>query len=321
MQDLVPCVLISFAYEHILMWRGRNWKSSLPKLDNDGEEAKKSSAHDATSLALPSEGQEVSASCAPVISAKAASPETLSIGMSPMGSVDVGVEGSEDLSSMENVKPSVGADAVSNMGKTCRSETPVNVTGCSDDGPEPRKNPCESATMLGSTGFVNDKLEPMSRKCGSDEVLDNTGCTHGLQTTTMGSGINSGTVESAGSRLSAPCIEGVLLLRKQAVDNGSAIILDDDSLDGDIIYQRAVAFAKSAPPGPVFRHRPRKVAVQKLEEHVNEDLKVMDDTIVPSGRSEKKSANVKRRKDFDGLYQDVVTQGSLRVDELAKLLA
>lgn len=315
------------------MWRGRNWKSSLPKLDNDGEEAKKSSVHDATSLALPSEGQEVSASCALVISAKAASPETLSIGMSPMGSVDVGVEGSEDLSSIENVKPSVGADAVSNMGKTCRSETTVNVTGCSADGPEPRKNPCESATMLGSSGFVDDKLEPIGKKCGSDEVLDNTGCTHGLQTTTMGSGINSGTVGSAGSRvevvedlneparLSAPCIEGVLLLRKQAVDNGSAVILDDDSLDGDIIYQRAVAFAKSAPPGPVFRHRPRKVAVQKLEEHVTEDLKVMDDTRVPSGRSEKKSANVKRRKDFDGLYQDVVTQGSLRVDELAKLLA
>lgn len=317
------------------MWRGRNWKSSLPKLDNDGEEAKESSVDDATSLALPFEDQEVSASCVPMISVKAASPETLNIGMFPMGSVDMGVEGSEDLSSIQNAKPSVGADAVLNVGKTCRSKTAVNVTGCSDDGPEPRKNPGESATMLGSTGCVDDKLERMSKKCGSDAILDNTSCAHeGLQTTTMGSDINAGTIGSAGSRvevvqdlneparLSAPCIEGVLLLRKQAVDNGSAIILDDDSLDGDIIYQRAVAFAKSAPPGPVFRHhRPRKVAVQKLEEQETEDLKVMDDTRVPSERSEKKSANVKRRKDFDGLYQDVVTQGSLRVDELAKLLA
>jgi hypothetical protein len=257
------------------MWRGRNWKSSLPKLDTDDgdQEAEKSSVDDATSL----EG--------PMISVQAASPETLSIGKSPMGSVDVGVEGSEDLSSIENVKPSLGA---------------------------------------------------VSQKCRSDAVLDNTGCTHeGLQTTTMGSDINAGTVGSAGSRvevvqdlneparLSAPCIEGVLLLRKQAVDNGSAIILDDDSLDGDIIYQSAVAFAKSAPPGPVFRHQPRKVAVQKLEEQKTEDLKVMDDTRVPSEkRSEKKSGNDKRRKDFDLVYdQDVVTQGSLRVDELAKLLA
>jgi hypothetical protein len=267
------------------MWRGRNWKSSLPKLDTDDgdQEAKKSSVDDATSLALPFEGQEVSASFAPMISVQAASPETLSIGKSPMGSVDAGVEGSEDLYSIENVKPSLGA---------------------------------------------------VSQKC--DAVLDNTGCTHeGLQTTTMGSDINARTVGSAGSRvevvqdlneparLSSPCIEGVLLLRKQAVDNGSAIILDDGSLDGDIIYQSAVAFAKSAPPGPVFRHRPRKVAVQKLEEQKTEDLKVMDDTRVPSEkRSEKKSGNVKRRKDFDLVYdQDVVTQGSLRVDELAKLLA
>ncbi|XP_059431369.1 CRS2-associated factor 1, chloroplastic [Corylus avellana] len=281
LKDLVPCVLISFAYEHILMWRGQNWKSSIPKLDtDDGEEAKKSSVHDA----LPFEGQEVSASFAPMISVQAASPETLSIGMSPMGSVDVGVEGGEDLSSIENVKLSVGA-----VSQECRSD---------------------------------------------DAVLDNTSCTHeGLQTTTMGSDINAGTVGSAGSRmevvqdlnerarLSAPCTEGVLLLRKQAVDNGSAIILDDESLDGDIIYQRAVAFAKYAPPGPVFRHRPRKVAVQKPEEQEKtKDLKEMDDTRVPSERSEK-TANVKRRKDFDVLNQDVVTQGSLRVDELAKLLA
>ncbi|KAK9099222.1 hypothetical protein Syun_026267 [Stephania yunnanensis] len=30
LKDLVPCVLISFAYEHILMWRGREWKSMFP---------------------------------------------------------------------------------------------------------------------------------------------------------------------------------------------------------------------------------------------------------------------------------------------------
>ncbi|CAN1330915.1 CRS2-associated factor 1, chloroplastic [Linum perenne] len=29
LKDLVPCVLISFENEHILMWRGRDWKSSL----------------------------------------------------------------------------------------------------------------------------------------------------------------------------------------------------------------------------------------------------------------------------------------------------
>ncbi|KAL3748862.1 hypothetical protein ACJRO7_010015 [Eucalyptus globulus] len=41
---------------------------------------------------------------------------------------------------------------------------------------------------------------------------------------------------------------------RQAVENGSALILSSNSLDVDIAYQRAVAFAKTAPPGPIFRH-------------------------------------------------------------------
>lgn len=336
LKDLVPCVLISFEHEHILMWRGGNWKSSLPKLHNDHEEAQKSNVN---------EGQEVSA-----ISLKDASLKTIETSMSPMDTV----EASEDLSSIENVKPSVGADAASDVRNTYKSETLSNITGCcSDDGPQPRRNGCNSETMLVSTN-VDDNSEPMSNKSGSDAILDKAGCTYkGLQTITMGYGINAGTLGITGSRvdallvdatthdslldvseeadlnkparLSAPCIAGVLLLQKQAVENGSAVILDGSSLDADVIYQTAVTFAQSAPPGPVFRHRPRKVAVQKLKEVVGQetgDLKVMNNIRDPSGKkSENKSSNVKRHNDFDELYQDVVPHGSLRVDELAKLLA
>jgi len=318
------------------MWRGGNWKSSLPKLDNDHEEAQKSNVN---------EGQEVSA-----ISLKDASLKTIETSVSPMDTV----EASEDLSSLENVKPSVSADAASDVRNTYKSETLSNITGCcSDDGPRPRRNGCNSETMLVSTN-VNDNSEPMSNKSGSDAILDKAGCTYkGLQTITMGYGINAGTLGITGSRveallvdatthdrlldvseeadlnkparLSAPCIAGVLLLQKQAVENGSAVILDGSSLDADVIYQTAVTFAQSAPPGPVFRHRPRKVAVQKLKEVVGQetrDLKVMNNIRDPSGKkSENKSSNVKRHNDFDELYQDVVPHGSLRVDELAKLLA
>jgi hypothetical protein len=31
----VPCVLLSFEFEHILMWRGRDWKSSLIESNGD----------------------------------------------------------------------------------------------------------------------------------------------------------------------------------------------------------------------------------------------------------------------------------------------
>ncbi|KAM4123654.1 hypothetical protein ACB094_01G173500 [Castanea mollissima] len=341
LKDLVPCVLISFEHEHILMWRGRNWKSSLPKLDNDHEEAQISNVNDATSVELPLEGQEVSA-----ISLKDASLKTIETSVSPMDTVDVGVEASE-----ENVKPSVGADEASDVRNTYKSETLSDITGCSEDGPQPRRNGCcNSETMLVSTD-VDDNSEPMSNKSGSDAILDK--AYKGLQTITMGYGINAGTLGINGSRveailvdptthdklldvseeadlnkpasLSAPCIAGVLLLQKQAVENGSAVILDGSSLDADVIYQTAVTFARSAPPGPVFRHRPRKVAVQKLKEVVGQetgDLKVMNNIRDPSGKkSENKSSNVKRHNDFDELYQDVVPQGSLRVDELAKLLA
>lgn len=323
------------------MWRGRNWKSSLPKLHNDHEEAQISSVNDATSVELPLRGQEVSA-----ISLKDASLKTIETSVSPMDTVDVGVEASE-----ENVKPS---DEASDARNTYKSETLSDITGCSDDGPRPRRNGCcNSETMLVSTD-VDDNSEPMSNKSGRDAILDKAGCTYkGLQTITMAYGINAGTLGINGSRveavlvdptthvklqdvseeadlnkpasLSAPCIAGVLLLQKQAVENGSAVILDGSSLDADVIYQTAVTFARSAPPGPVFRHRLRKVAVQKLKEVVGQetgDLKVMNNIQDPSGRkSENKSSNVKRHNDFDELYQDVVPQGSLRVDELAKLLA
>lgn len=347
----MPCVLISFAYEHILVWRGQKWKSSLPKLDNGYKEAKTSNIDDAISIAAPLEDQEVSANTSK-ISANDTSLETLGSSMSSIHSVDVDV-GCEDLSSRETVYQSVGTEVDSNMGKTNRIETIVDLTGCSDDEPEP-------GNALMTVG-IDDKSETMSSKCGSDAMLDDKGYTYeGLQTN-VGSDINAGTVGNTASRveahrvenstqdklldvsevvqdlneparLSAPWTEGVLLLRKQAIDNGSAVILDDSSLDDDIIYQRAVAIARSAPPGPVFRHRFRKTAVQKLEEQESGDIKkveeqetgdleVMGNTLVSSERREKKSRNIKRPKDFDELYQDVVPQGSLRVDELAKLLA
>ncbi|KAG6723603.1 hypothetical protein I3842_03G215900 [Carya illinoinensis] len=323
LKDLVPCVLISFAYEHILMWRGRNWKSTLPKLGNDSEEAN-------TSNVDPSL-------------------KTLVTSMNLASCVYGGAEGDKDPSPTENGKPSVATYADSNVEMTYRIETEADVTGCSDDGLESRKNNFKSATILDSTGCV-DKSKPMSTNSGSDAIWDNKSCTHeGLQIT-VGSDIKAGTAGNTGStveagmvgfvthdellhvsvaaqhpnkpaRWSAPCTEGILQLWKQAVDNGSAVILDGSSLDDDVVYQRAVALAQTAAPGPVFRHRPRKLVFQKVEVQETRNLKVMDDTIVSPEGSEKKSSNITRGRDFDGLYQDVVPQGSLRVDELAKLLA
>lgn len=299
------------------MWRGRNWKSSLPKLGNYNQEPNTSNVDDP-------------------------SLKTLGTSMHLVSCVHGDEEGDKDLSSIENVNPSVDAD--SNMEMTYRIETEA-VTGCSDDGHESRKNTFKSATISDSTNCVG-KSKSMSK---SDAVLDNKSCTHEELQITVGSDIKAGTAGNTGSmveagivgfvthdklldvsvvgqhpnepaRLSAPCTEGILQLWKQAVDNGSAVILDGSSLNDDIVYQRAVALAQTAAPGPVFRHRPRKIVFQKVVVQETKNLKVMDDTIIAPEGSEKNS-NITRGRDFDGLYQDVVPQGSLRVDELAKLLA
>ena len=89
----------------------------------------------------------------------------------------------------------------------------------------------------------------MSNKSESDSILDKAGCTYkGLQTITMGYGINAGNLGITGSRveallvdatthdrlldvseeadlnkparLNAPCIAGVLLLQKQLLKMG-----------------------------------------------------------------------------------------------------
>ena len=37
----MPCILLSFEFEHILMWRGSDWKSSLPPLEENSFEVTK----------------------------------------------------------------------------------------------------------------------------------------------------------------------------------------------------------------------------------------------------------------------------------------
>lgn len=62
-----------------------------------------------------------------------------------------------------------------------------------------------------------------------------------------------------------PAIEGVMLLLNQAVENGAALVLEESPLDADTVHRKAVCFAQTAPAGPVFRHRPKRVAVNKPE--------------------------------------------------------
>lgn len=357
MQDLVPCVLISFERENILMWRGREWKSSFLNPKNDITEVKESDVDDSPSISPPSEGQEASTSCAFTASVKDVIPEMNNTSTSSIGSEVVGTEGREDLSPSPYIEPCAAVDIVSTVEGTYETVTISDVIGFRNDEAESERSAYRSSTIPHNTSYADDEPETIFSTSGTETILDDR-ChsDEASPTTTVGAGTMPVTVESAetkldplmvasGSnenpqdasvdsqnlieqaRLSAACKEKVLSLLNDAVGSGSALILDESSLDADIIYQGTVDLAKSAPPGPVFRHRPRRVTVQKskrpVEKQEGTDSEVKEITIYAKQGSEKKDSKVQRTRtrDFGEPLDSVVPQGSLRVDELAKLLA
>lgn len=325
------------------MWRGQNWKSSLPKLESDCEEGMVSNVDNATSIAPPLEGQEVSALRVPSVLVNNASPEVPDTSTSRMDSEVMGAEESEGSSSTEHVDPCFAAVADS---------TVSDIQIPADDKLEATRNTCYSASILDDSGYVDDQPTIRSYTSGNEISLDGFDCADVEPETTLltvestetkSDSVEAGHIDneklhvvseasrdtSDQARLPAPCTEGVLSLLKQATEGGSAIVLDDSYLDADVIYQKAVAFAKSAPPDPVFRDRPRKVTfkkslVQNSEKQDTEDLESQDITtpVPPKKGRDKKGSKIQRRKyDFGERLGNVVPQGSLRVDELAKLLA
>jgi hypothetical protein len=171
-----------------------------------------------------------------------------------------------------------------------------------------------SEVIVDDRGYIDEML--ITTSVESDTTLERIGNMEKLQNVSEGS-----QDVSELAKLNESYTQGVLELLKHAVEIGSAVVLDAN-LDADAVYQKAVAFAQSAPPGPVFRRQPRNTVVQKSEMQENGELEVKQVTSFSKmgGGSERKSSKV-RRKYFNEQYVDSVPQGSLRVDELAKLLA
>ncbi|KAI3495834.1 hypothetical protein L1887_38180 [Cichorium endivia] len=218
LKDLVPCVLISFEHEHILVWRGRSWKSMFTQ-ETEPEGANNSN---------------------------------------PDSDSD-----SNSNSDYDSVVPSLESSLENAVEKECEKNKIVFST--------PEK--------------IENKTEP------SSAISENS---------------------------NQECLEGVVSLLKQAVQDGIAVVLDDSCLDADDVYAKAVAFAESAIPGPTFRHhRLKKTAIETLESDGNE---VVTCTEVKEVVKTKKSSSRTPKKDLKENYLDVVPQATLRVDELAKLL-
>lgn len=351
------------------MWRGRDWKSSLPKLVDDSE-AKNSEADGEISLTSHSGGQVVTSLSSFLKQGVPTSLQTLSPSDSSANNEDRNeVEGEGTSTKAEDNLPLLNdaSSRVSGSGlitsDVCRnsetddaiSRTPhfegqgvtassiadgltsietlssstSPTSNCGDDASEVSTESLESKTVMHNIDSSNDEGTAMS--VGENIRLE--------------TAINAGNLEKplsvvppfcnelqnapemlqnqkAPTKLSSPWTEGVIALWKEAIEGGMASVLDDSSLDADIIYKRAVALTKSAPPGPVFRHQRRKVEVKKVEEQKTGELEVKEvATVSQKEGSERKRLINRRLKGIRGDYLNVVPKGSLGVDELAKLLA
>ncbi|XP_015954210.1 CRS2-associated factor 1, chloroplastic [Arachis duranensis] len=334
LRDLVPCVLLSFENEHILMWRGQNWKSALANPTDNSK-----GANEQNNKILAS---EVSASSRQENSVENEGNDT-SISSS---SSDLALGKVEVSSPIEDSKQSV--TSTTSLARKSEAECINNVTGSYGE-PESCGSIISNMTLSDDDdSHAKCPSEAWSESNGAEDMMDNESCSDGPSTSVLGSEVMLGTNDSYingkvdprvdktidGSetddaswppRSTAPCMKGILSLLEEAVEKRCALILDEDSLDADTIYQTTVSFAKSASSGPVFR-RHSKVVVQKTaKQQGSASSKGKETAAIPlkdKGEREKtqKSSKIQRKTNFDERFLNAAPRGTLRVDELAKLL-
>lgn len=276
LRDLVPCVLVSFEYEHILMWRGKEWKSSLPPSDG---------LHEAMGITADAAADE----------------ETLK---------------SENL----NLFKDFGREDATDNLESCTAinkDLPVSDSdGSSDDQPH-NEGPEQNSSKFERLDHEEDMkmLYSQSNSIASsslsvDSAAGNWGQDMLAEERCNGSAANT----------DVPWLEGVKLFIERAVEAGSAVVLDEESLDADIVLAESVALARKAQSGPTFQHRSKKPVSQKIGKGKSDESEEEDaETLAVSRRKggEKKSHSMRKEE----LFLDAVPYGSLGVDELAKLLA
>ncbi|QCD86915.1 RNA-binding [Vigna unguiculata] len=216
LKDLVPCVLLSFEDDHILMWRGPNWRPSLPNPRDDDTEATKVNVDNGNSSKLTPDARKLSAACLQKNRAEHLCNEPLDISI---------LSNSHDLSLHKTV-PCL----------TENSKLPVSdVSGAAS---LPMKT-CEVEITEGVMAFsCTPQMVPGTNKSSASTVAD----------PRSDKFLDGSEADVSEPSKCEPCTEGLLLLLDQAVEKGRALVLDDKFLDDDYIYQTSVAFSKSTPP-------------------------------------------------------------------------
>lgn len=305
LRDLVPCVLISFEYEHILMWRGKEWKSSFPSSDGD---------HEAMGLAIDA-AFEASDSLVKDVEIQKVEAVEESGDMNLFK--DFEEEDTRNISKMDIIE--VQTPNTQSVNTASKLESPASSSDvCSVE------EPCDGVHEESSFQIVRSDPEEGQKLLFTHSKGDALLASYANLTDigTDGSENRVANSESLCEASNSPWLEGVMLLVRQAVEAGNALVLDREFSDADIVLSKSVALAKKAPCVPTFQNPSKKTASPKAMKEKSENSKEESsvETLVFSQvkGDEKQNSGSRKKKE---VFPDVVPHGSLRVDELAKLLA
>nr|XP_034573429.1 CRS2-associated factor 1, chloroplastic-like [Setaria viridis] len=308
LKDLVPCILLSFEFEHILMWRGSDWKSSLPPLEENNFEVTKADEH----FSGEEFNEKVRHSGTVLTEIELASIATSHKNCN-LGQAEQELKGTMKLNH--------GTDMV--LSSAVEVPGLFHSTGISGTEPSADTN----------RGLVEKSLDHSARSehC-PDDLEPHPGVTSigdDLETKRKGNeGIEGTDVLNSSSEVRPSYMVGVLCLLEQAIDSGRALVLSENEfVDSDLVYQKCVAFTKSIPRELVFKRTQTKTSARRngLDKQVKIKKHLVENKLSSSHIEKKDNANGCLAMRTNGRAQeflsDVVPQGTLRVDELAKLLA
>lgn len=305
----MPCVLISFEFEHILLWRGPEWKSSLLTLEDNTIGSEKGKA--ASASGMP-ESVELSPPFINLNSSFNGLDQDMASASIPAGSEE-GIHENHQCAT-NTIKPE---DIQTSEFQTVLKESTSSMDS-------------ESKKDFSDTFSENDEV------AAEEDTLESVGDTKNMSESTS----TPHDKIPKPSKSSFP-MEAVNLLWQQALEQGTALLLEDTPLNADIIHARAVAFSQSAPPGPLFYFFPRRAPYKKSErqEDANEipqkfepitledEVKEVKPIKLPLPTPPPKRASgrmiVRSQINKEVFKEDPirVARGTLGVDELAKLLA
>lgn len=224
-QDLVPCVLLSFERESILMWRGRDLQP-----ESSEEDGSSSSTEAAADEGLLPEGGTLLKETGSVVEEQSNYKEEggLAEGDDKVLADDEDGEADQEVAAMQHGSDSHEStlQAESNDKDHDGEAAKMSYTD-EDDIPD-------EELVVGSHIAENQLLFEEAREPELDEVRVASG---------NNSVVENGILEEA-ARDSG--LDEVDLLWGQAVDSGDAVILDDTELDPDTVFEKVKVLAQSS---------------------------------------------------------------------------